>query len=176
MLSDGRNDLVFGEYDEKWRRLQRYANQNILSHRRVMQTMETYVVPIMDLHKETLENAADAGEPVYPKEMLSRMSARTIADIVFGVFGYSMNTGMEKAIDDILQAVTRGFALSSLVSPVNYFPRLITLFGNPLRTARAEAKTMSSIVDFEALKEIRCSTWTALPASWRRCSRTSEAA
>ena len=70
MLTDARNDLVFGEYNEKWRRLQRYANQNILSHRRVTHTVETYVVPMMDLYKETLENAADAGEPIYPKDVL----------------------------------------------------------------------------------------------------------
>ena len=152
-MMDPNQHLVFGRYDANWRRLQRYVNRNVLSHRRVALISETFVEPIMDLHVEAMGALADSGELVYPKKEFFTMSARTMADVIFGVYGYSQNKGMEKALHDVEGAIERGFANAPVHKPLNYFPRLVNFFTNQLTNAKEQFNTMSDIVDFEALKD-----------------------
>ena len=152
-LTNDRTDLVFGRYDENWRRLQRYSNRVILSHRRVSQVTETFVEPIMDLHVETLGGMVDSSEPVYPQSLFSIMNARTIADIIFGVYGYSPDGVIENAVQQVQEAIYWGFAKASLISPSSYFPRLMNLFGFQMRRAENLFGKMVNLVDFESFKD-----------------------
>ena len=152
-LTNDRRGLVFGRYDENWRRLQRYSNRVILSHRRVSQVIETFVEPIMDLHVETLGGMVDSGEAVYPQSLFSIMNARTIADIIFGVGGYSPDGVIEDAREQVQEAIQWGFSKASVVSLTSYFPVLMIFFGLQMARAKKLFDRTANVLDFEWFKD-----------------------
>ncbi len=117
--------LIYGHYNERWRTLQRYANRNVLSHRRVAALREPYLEPMMDMLLENVGQLADSGEPMRPRELMSAMNARTMIDIIFGIFGLSQTDEMNLIVRDILRVVNIAFSRYSLlapISPVRYLP------------------------------------------------------
>ena len=141
-------DLVFGHYDEQWRDLQRYANRNVLSHRRVDAVRETYVEPMMDLFVEAVDDTIDSstgkGE-LRPRQLFPRMNARTMVDIIFGIYGMADSEGMDDALDSMLSTVSWAFTVGSVASPIRYLPAWIerTLLSVLLKRARGRMSGMS---------------------------------
>ena len=111
--------LVLGHYNEGWRTLQRYANRNVLSHRRVAALREPYIEPMMDMLLETVGQLADSGEQMRPRQLMSTMNARTMIDIIFGIFGLAQTDEMNRAVRDIVRVVHIAFGRFSLLAPLS---------------------------------------------------------
>ena len=145
ILSGNRSDLVFARYDDQWRRLQRYANRNVLSYRRISTVREYYVEPMIDLISDSVGETADSGELLEPTEYFQHMAARTMVDILFGIGGFSDSEILMSSIEKILNVITWGFGRATISSPVHYFGRYSRLLGHPLNRIAEVVQEMSAL-------------------------------
>lgn len=144
-------DLIFGDYDERWRQLQRYAQRNILSRSRTEVIRETYVLPMMDFMLRTLDEIVDSGEPFYPTKTLSWVNARTITDIIYGVGGLSYHGPITNRVEEFMDIALWATGNMSIRNLGRYVPARLTRLvpGNHITMAAGAAHAIKGLLDMD---------------------------
>ena len=140
-------DLAFAPYGEYWRQLQRFANRELLSHRRLQDTRERYIEDSVNAIVERIGDLSDAGESLRPRDLLPRANA---AMMFHAIFGKGDNEAAEFAqkMDDLLDNVLWFFANANAVNPSDYIPMLKFLPNQAVEQAEAVSNRVSEILDF----------------------------
>ena len=84
ILSHHGKDLVLAPYGEHWRQLQRFANRELLSMRRLQDIRERHVEEVINNLVAEVGEKADAGQTVEPLVMLPRSNAMIMFRAIFG--------------------------------------------------------------------------------------------
>ena len=140
-------DLAFAPYGEHWRQLQRFANRELLSHRRLQDTRERYIEDSVNAIAARVGDMSDAGEPLRPRDMLPPANA---AMMFHAIFGKGDNDAAEFArkMDDLLDNVLWFFSNANAVNPADYIPMLKFLPNPAVEQAEAVSNRMTEILDF----------------------------
>ena len=140
-------DLAFAPYGELWRQLQRFANRELLSHRRLQDIRERYVEESVNTLVERVGDMSDAGEPLRPRDLLPRRNADMMFHAIFGK-GENDAAEFERKMDDLLENVLWFFSNASAVNPADYIPMLRFLPNPAVEQAEAVSNRMTEILDF----------------------------
>lgn len=140
-------DLAFAPYGELWRQLQRFANRELLSHRRLQDIRERYIEGSVNALVERIGDMSDAGEPLQPRELLPRRNAAMMFHAIFGT-GENDAAEFEQKMDDLMGNVLWFFSNASAVNPADYIPMLKFLPNPAVEQAEAVSNRMTEILDF----------------------------
>lgn len=152
VMTDGGSDLALGPYNERWRRLQRFANRELLSFRRVHQVRELYIEDAVDDLVARVERISDSGEHFQPRHTLPRANARMMFSAIFGKSDDKSNSKdadlFDTKLDELLGVVFWTFANGSAANPADYIPWLRFLPNHVLEEARTQTDLMTEILNF----------------------------
>ena len=140
-------DLAFAPYGEYWRQLQRFANRELLSHRRIQDIRERYIEDSVNGIVERVGELSDAAEPLYPRELLPSANAEMMFRAIFGR-GENDTAAFEEKLDDLLETTFWFFANASAANPADYIPMLKFLSNRALEEAETVSNRMTEIQDF----------------------------
>lgn len=147
VVTDEGNDLALAPYGEHWRRLQRFANRELLSFRRVQQVRELYIEDAVHNLVERVGELSDAGEPIQPRMTLPRANAGMMFRAVFGR-GNTDGAQFIGKLDELLNVIFWIFANASAANPVDYIPWLKIFPNHALKAAIRYTDMLSEILNF----------------------------
>lgn len=147
VVTDEGNDLALAPYGEHWRRLQRFANRELLSFRRVQQVRELYIEDAVHNLVERVGELSDAGEPIQPRMTLPRANAGMMFRAVFGR-GNTDGAQFIGKLDELLNVIFWIFANASAANPVDYIPWLKIFPNHALKAAIQYTDMLSEILNF----------------------------
>ncbi|MCY3542422.1 MAG: cytochrome P450 [Chloroflexi bacterium] len=145
-LTNG-EDLAFAPYGEYWRQLQRFANRELLSYRRVQDIRERYIEDSVNGLVARVDEMCDAGVPLEPRDFLPRANGEMMFRAIFGR-GESDTAEFNEKLDDLLETVFWFFANANAANPADYIPALKFLPNRALEEAQKVSDQMSEILDF----------------------------
>ena len=105
-------DLAFAPYGEYWRQLQRFANRELLSYRRVQDIRERYIEESVNSLVTQVGEMCDAGVALEPRDFLPRANGEMMFRAIFGR-GESDTAEFYEKLDDLLETVFWFFANAS---------------------------------------------------------------
>ena len=140
-------DLAFAPYGELWRQLQRFANRELLSHRRLQDIRERYIEGSVNALIERIGGMSDASKPLRPRELLPRRNAAMMFHAIFGS-GDNDAAEFEQKMDALMENVLWFFSNANAVNPADYIPMLKFLPNPAVEQAEAVSNRMTEILDF----------------------------
>ena len=140
-------DLAFAPYGEHWRQLQRFANRELLSYRRVQDIRERYIEESVSSNVAQVGEMCDAGVPLEPRDFLPRVNGAMMFRAIFGR-GESDTTDFHEKLDDLLETVFWFFANANAANPADYIPMLKFLPNRALKEAKEVSDQMNEVLDF----------------------------
>ena len=140
-------DLAFAPYGEHWRQLQRFANRELLSYRRVQDIRERYIEESVIGIVSKVGEMCDAGVPLEPRDFLPRANGEMMFRAIFGR-GESDTADFQEKLDDLLETVFWFFANANAANPADYIPMLKFLPNRALEEAKAVSNQMNEVLDF----------------------------
>ena len=140
-------DLAFAPYGEHWRQLQRFANRELLSYRRVQDIRECYIEDSVNVLVARVDEMCDAGLPLEPRDFLPRANGEMMFRAIFGR-GESDTAEFNEKLDDLLETVFWFFANANAANPADYIPALKFLPNRALEEAQKVSDQMSEVLDF----------------------------
>ena len=146
VLTDG-DDLAFAPYGEHWRQMQRFANRELLSYRRVQDIRERYIEASVNSLVSSVGEMCDAGIPLEPRDFLPRANGEMMFRAIFGRSGSDTAEFHEK-LDDLLETVFWFFANATAANPADYIPMLKFLPNRTLKEAEKVSDQMTEVLDF----------------------------
>ena len=147
VVTDEGNDLALAPYGEHWRRLQRFANRELLSFRRIQQVRELYIEDAVHNLVERVGELSDAGEAVQPRMTLPRANAGMMFRAVFGR-GNTDGVQFIDKLDELLRVIFWIFANASAANPVDYIPWLKIFPNHALKAAIRYTDMLSEILNY----------------------------
>ena len=147
VVTDEGNDLALAPYGEHWRRLQRFANRELLSFRRIQQVRELYIEDAVHNLVERVGELSDGGEPVQPRMTLPRANAGMMFRAVFGR-GNTDGVQFIDKLDELLRVIFWIFANASAANPVDYIPWLKIFPNHALKAAIRYTDMLSEILNY----------------------------
>jgi biphenyl-4-hydroxylase len=147
ILSHYGKDLALAPHGEHWRQLQRFANRELLSLRRLQQIREQYIEDIVNQLVETVGEMADAGQLIEPIEMLSRSNAMIMFRAIFG--GNENDTAeFEGKREELLEYVFWVFRNATATNPADYLPWLKIVPNSTIRETERQKAIRDGILNF----------------------------
>ena len=140
-------DLAFAPYGEHWRQLQRFANRELLSYRRVQDIRERYIEESVNSVVSKVGEMCDAGVPLEPRDFLPRANGEMMFRAIFGRSG-SDTADFHEKLDDLLETVFWFFANATAANPADYIPMLKFLPNRALEEAEDVSLQMNEVLDF----------------------------
>ena len=140
-------DLAFAPYGEYWRQLQRFANRELLSYRRVQDIRERYIEESVNILVARVGEMCDAGAPLEPRDFLPRANGEMMFRAIFGRDANDTVEFYEK-LDDLLNTTFWFFANASAANPADYISMLKFLPNHALEEAQKMTDRMTEILDF----------------------------
>ena len=140
-------DLAFAPYGEHWRQLQRFANRELLSYRRVQDIRERYIEESVNGLVDRVGEMCDAGVALEPRDFLPRANGEMMFRAIFGRGGSDTIEFQEK-LDDLLETVFWFFANATAANPADYIPMLKFLPNRALEEAEKMLTQMNEVLDF----------------------------
>ena len=140
-------DLAFAPYGEYWRQLQRFANRELLSYRRVQDIRERYIEESVNALVIKVGDMCDAGAPLEPRDFLPRANGAMMFRAIFGRGERDASEFNEK-LDDLLETVFWFFANANAANPADYIPMLKFLPNRVLEEAQRVSEQMNEVLDF----------------------------
>ena len=147
VVTDEGNDLALAPYGEHWRRLQRFANRELLSFRRIQQVRELYIEDAVHNLVERVGELSDRGEAVQPRMTLPRANAGMMFRAVFGR-GNTDGVQFIDKLDELLRVIFWIFANASAANPVDYIPWLKIFPNHALKAAIRYTDMLSEILNY----------------------------
>ena len=146
ILTEGK-DLAMAPYGEHWRQLQRFANRDLLSSRNLQRIREQCLEEMVNRLVEEVGEKCDAGQPIEPKELLSRSNAMIMFQSIFGR-NESDTAEFEQKRDELLSFVYWIFKNATAANPADYIPWLKMFPNNNLNKAKGQATVRDDILGF----------------------------
>lgn len=140
-------DLAFAPYGEYWRQLQRFANRELLSYRRVQDIRERYIEESVNSLVAQVGEMCDAGVPLEPRDFLPRANGEMMFRAIFGR-SESDTADFQEKLDDLLETVFWFFSNATAANPADYIPALRFLPSHALEEAEEISNQMSEVLDF----------------------------
>ena len=137
-------DLAMAPYGEHWRRMQRFANRELLSARNIDNVRERYIEGVVNDLVERMGSMGDAGEPVPPMTLTARSNSALMFRSIFG----QEEAGGEflQQRDALLDYVNWIFANATAANLADYIPWLRFLPNNGVREATRQAEISAAIM------------------------------
>ena len=152
VMTDGGNDLAIGPYNERWRRLQRFANRELLSFRRVQQVRELYIEDAVDDLVAGIGQISDSNELLQPRHTLPRANARMMFSAIFGKTDGKPNSEdanlFETKLDELLGVVFWIFANASAANPADYIRWLRVFPNHVVKEAEIQSDLLTDVLNF----------------------------
>ena len=147
ILSHHGNDLAMAPNGEQWRQLQRFANRELLSLRRLQQIREQHVVDVVNSLVETIGEKADAEQLIEPMDLLSRSNAMIMFRAIFGS-NQNDTAGFEAKREELLEFVFWVFRNATSTNPADYVPWLKIIPNNTIRETEQQKAVRDNILNF----------------------------
>ena len=139
-------DLVFALYDEHWRKLQRFANGELLGTRQLQQIREQHAEEVVNTLVEEVGEKSNSGQLVDPPAMLAHSNASIMFRAIFG--NREADTGeFEEKRDELLKVVFWTFANATATNLADYIPWLKLTPNNTINEAKRQAATRDNIIE-----------------------------
>lgn len=141
------DDLALSPYGDHWRQLQRFANRQILSHRRIQDIRKLYIEDAVNALVSDIGSLADGNMPLSPRQTFP---SANVTMIFRAIFGRSENDTAEfdDKLQDLLTASFWIFANASAVNPADYIPALRFLPNHAVKEAETVAESLTEILNF----------------------------
>ncbi len=145
ILSHHGKDLAFAPYGEHWRQLQRFANRELLSMRRLQQIREQHIEEVVNSLVQEVGERSDSGLLVEPREMLPRSNAMIMFRAIFG--SDESDTGeFAKQRDELVNLVYWVFQHATATNLGDYIPWLKILPNNTAEEAKGKLVIRDRII------------------------------
>jgi cytochrome P450 family 2 subfamily U polypeptide 1 len=147
ILSHHGKDLAMAPDGEHWRQLQRFANRDLLSLRRLQQIREQHVVDVINGLVETIGEKADAGQLIEPIDLLSRSNAMIMFRAIFGS-NQNDTAGFDGKREELLEFVFWVFRNATSTNPADYVPWLKIIPNNTIKETERQKAVRDNILNF----------------------------
>lgn len=147
VVTDEGSDLALASYGDHWRRLQRFANRELLSFRRIQQVRRLYIEDAVNLLVERVGALCDDAEPLTPRLALPRSNAGMMFRSIFGKDNADGAQFIDK-LDELLNVVFWIFGNASAANPADYIPWLRILPNHALKEAVRHSDMMTEVLDY----------------------------
>ena len=147
ILTHHGTDLVMAPYGEHWRRLQRFANRELLSRRNLQQIREHHVEEVVDELVKEVGERSDSGRLVEPLEMLPRSNAMIMFRAIFGKGGEDTAEFEEKR-EQLLKSVFWVFQNATATNLADYIPWLKILPNSVISEAKKLDVSETALIGF----------------------------
>lgn len=141
-----RKDLVIAPYGEHWRRMQRFANRELLSTRNLATVRERHIEHVVDALVERVCKHADAGEQFAPGPALARSNSTLMFRAIFGRDDDNSREFLDQQ-DALLAYVDWIFGSATAAKLADYIPWLRFLPNSALKEASRQKEIGSEIID-----------------------------
>ena len=145
-ILSGQQDLVLAPYGEHWRRMQRFANRELLSARNLNTVRERHIETVVNNLVERMAAMGDAGQTVSPPEL----TAQSNSNLMFrAIFGREADSGddFRQLRDTLLGYINWLFATATATNLADYIPWLRFLPNNGVKEAVSQSEVASSVIN-----------------------------
>ena len=139
-------DLVMAPYGEHWRRMQRFANRELLSARNLATVRERHIEQVVNALVERVGQLADAGQPFEPAAELARSNSTLMFRALFGRDDDDSREFQEQRAA-LLAYVDWIFASATAANLADYIPWLRMLPNSGLKEAHRQREIGTAIMD-----------------------------
>ena len=144
ILSD-QKDLVLAPYGEHWRRMQRFANRELLSARNLNTVRERYIERVVNNLVERMAQMGDAGEPVSPPLMTAESNSILMFRALFGREEDATEEFLQQR-EGLLNYINWIFATATAANLADYIPWLRFLPNNSVKEATRQSEIGKTII------------------------------
>jgi len=145
-ILSGQQDLVLAPYGEHWRRMQRFANRELLSARNLNTVRERHIETVVNSLVERMAAMGDAGQTVSPPELTAQSNSNLMFRAIFGREADS-NDDFRQLRDTLLGYINWLFATATATNLADYIPWLRFLPNNGVKEAMRQSEVASSVIN-----------------------------
>ena len=144
-ILSGQQDLVLAPYGEHWRRMQRFANRELLSARNLDTVRERHIESVVNNLVERMADLGDAGQLVSPPAMTAQSNSTLMFRALFGREEDSSEEFLQMR-DALLGYIHWLFANATATNLADYIPWLRFLPNNGVKEAVRQAEVSSGVI------------------------------
>lgn len=144
-ILSGQQDLVLAPYGEHWRRMQRFANRELLSARNLNTVRERHIETVVNNLVERMAAMGDAGQTVSPPELTAQSNSNLMFRAIFGREADSIDD-FRRLRDTLLGYINWLFATATATNLADYIPWLRFLPNNGVKEAVRQSEVASSVI------------------------------
>ena len=144
-ILSGQQDLVLAPYGEHWRRMQRFANRELLSARNLNTVRERHIESVVNNLVERMADLGDAGQLVSPPAMTAQSNSTLMFRALFGREEDSSEEFLQMR-DALLGYIHWLFANATATNLADYIPWLRFLPNNGVKEAVRQAGVSSGVI------------------------------
>lgn len=145
-ILSGQQDLVLAPYGEHWRRMQRFANRELLSARNLNTVRERHIETVVNGLVERMADMGDAGQTVSPPELTAQSNSNLMFRAIFGREADSSDD-FRRLRDTLLGYINWLFATATATNLADYIPWLRFLPNNGVKEAVRQSEVASSVIN-----------------------------
>ena len=145
-ILSGQQDLVLAPYGEHWRRMQRFANRELLSARNLNTVRERHIETVVNGLVERMAAMGDAGQTVSPPELTAQSNSNLMFRAIFGREADSSDE-FRRLRDTLLDYINWLFATATATNLADYIPWLRFLPNNGVKEAVRQSEVASSVIN-----------------------------
>ena len=145
-ILSGQQDLVLAPYGEHWRRMQRFANRELLSARNLNTVRERHIETVVNNLVERMAAMGDAGQTVSPPELTAQSNSNLMFRAIFGREADSSDD-FRRLRDTLLGYINWLFATATATNLADYIPWLRFLPNNGVKEAVRQSEVASSVIN-----------------------------
>ena len=145
-ILSGQQDLVLAPYGEHWRRMQRFANRELLSARNLNTVRERHIETVVNNLVERMAEMGDAGQTVSPPELTAQSNSNLMFRAIFGREADSSDE-FRRLRDTLLDYINWLFATATATNLADYIPWLRFLPNNGVKEAVRQSEVASSVIN-----------------------------
>ncbi len=139
-------DLALSPYNEHWRKLQRFANRELLSPRSVGAVRQRHIEHMVNEMVAQMGEMGQAGETVSPPAMMARSNSLLMFRSIFGREDDNNEEFLELR-EGLLNYIGWLFANASAANLADYIPLLRLLPSNAVKEARSKSEVSAAIIE-----------------------------
>ena len=145
-ILSGQQDLVLAPYGEHWRRMQRFANRELLSARNLNTVRERHIETVVNGLVARMADMGDAGQTVSPPELTAQSNSNLMFRAIFGREADSSDD-FRRLRDTLLGYINWLFATATATNLADYIPWLRFLPNNGVKEAVRQSEVASSVIN-----------------------------
>ena len=141
----GQKDLVLAPYGDHWRQMQRFANRELLSARKLENVRERHIEQVVDGLVARMAEMGDAGELVSPPALTARSNSTLMFRSIFGQEDDATEEFVQRR-ETLLDHINWIFASATATNVADYIPWLRFLPNNAVKEAIRQAEIGGAII------------------------------